>query len=406
MKVLISLLCLFAFQCGAQTTTVLISIDGFAAHYLERYQPKNILSLAKEGVSSVGLIPSYPTKTFPNHLTLVTGKVPFEHGIVLNTFYDKKADDLYSYGKSKSDNQWLKYPPIWTFLEQQKVPTAIYFWPESDKDYQGTLPTYFKIYDGEIPNEQRFKQMIEWLKITGDKKPQLIVSYFSTIDSVGHEYGRNSEQLAQAISLIDQQLGDFINEVKTSIDTPVNIILVSDHGMVKTGIENALLKSELIPIWMDKSFKVVLNGTQIFIYDVNNNKKLITKAYQTLANVNQNNTVKRYDVFNKDNYPADWKITKSDSFVPDIIVSAIPPTTFTTNLEKVKAETHGFETKYTDDLNGIFIAKGPDFNSSIKVDTFNNTEVFSILSQIFSLKVKSNAENDHNISDKLLRMKK
>ncbi|GAA5134598.1 ectonucleotide pyrophosphatase/phosphodiesterase [Thalassotalea piscium] len=405
MKFFIIIFCCLALHANAQTPTILISIDGFAAHYLNEYKPKHLLSLANKGVVTEGLIPSYPTKTFPNHLTLVTGKAPFEHGIVLNRFYDKEIDDIYAYGSSKKNHQWLKYPPIWTLLEQQNIPTAIYFWPESDKSFQHVLPSYYKKYDGSVSNETRFKQLIQWLKISDETKPQLLISYFSTIDSIGHKYGRNSPELADAITKLDQQLGDFLSEISTGKIGPVNLVIVSDHGMVKTGKENALLKSTIIPSWMDNSFKIIQDGTQIFIYDINGDQRLVDAAFQKLFDENSNNTAKRYDVFKKGNYPNYWKVNNNKSFVPDIILSAIPPTTFTTNLNSVIAETHGFETKYTKDLNGIFIATGPDFNQEITLEAFENTEVFTILSSLLSLSGANNTPVKSEVTEKVLRIK-
>ncbi|GHE82508.1 alkaline phosphatase family protein [Thalassotalea profundi] len=405
MKYFVFIFCLFAFQCKSQTTTILISIDGFAAHYLKQYKPKNLLALANQGITTKGLIPSYPTKTFPNHLTLVTGKAPFEHGIVLNKFYDKGADDFYSYGRGKSKNQWLKYPPIWTLLEQNSVPTAIYFWPESEKSYQNILPTYYKNYDGKVPNEERFEQMLAWLKIRDENKPKLIVSYFSTIDSVGHHYGRQSPKLEKAIHLLDQQIGAFVDDIQTSIIEPVNIIIVSDHGMVKTGKENALLESTIIPKWVNNEFVVIQNGTQIFMYNTNNDKQLINQAYQSLLSANEKNKIKRYEVFNSNTYPANWKVTLDSSFVPDIIISAIPPTTFTSDFNQVHVETHGFETKYSTDLNGIFIATGPDFNKKIQLEPMSNMEVFPILAKIFSLNLPDNEKSRIEAHQKILKIK-
>ncbi|XQW86904.1 ectonucleotide pyrophosphatase/phosphodiesterase [Thalassotalea piscium] len=388
MKVITFLFCLFACQLQAQTTTVLISIDGFAAHYLEEFKPKNMLALADKGIVTSGLIPSFPTKTFANHLTLVTGKVPFEHGIVLNKFYDKKTDDVYSYGNSKKPNQWLKYPPIWTILEQKNIPTAIYFWPESDKSYQGIRPTYYRNYDGKVPNSRRFKKMLEWLNIQDKSKPQLIVGYFSTIDSAGHQYGRDSKELKLAIEEFDQLLGDFVGTISTQVNSPVNIILVSDHGMVKIDKKKALLKSNIIPQWMNSTFKIIMNDSQIFIYNLSKDQKLIDQAYNELES-NHIAQANQYDLFKKGNYPAYWKVTESLSFVPDIILSAIPPATFTNNLDKISAETHGFETKYTSDLDGIFIAAGPDFKEKTQIKSFSNTEVFKVLSRLFSLDQES-----------------
>ena len=68
---------------------ILVSLDGFRYDYAEKYRAEHLLAMAKEGASAPnGMIPSYPTVTFPNHYSIVTGLYPEHHGIVANDFYD------------------------------------------------------------------------------------------------------------------------------------------------------------------------------------------------------------------------------------------------------------------------------------------------------------------------------
>ena len=70
-----------------QPVTILISIDGFRTDYLNRGITPNLSALAARGASAP-MKPSFPTKTFPNHWTLVTGLVPDNHGIIANRMED------------------------------------------------------------------------------------------------------------------------------------------------------------------------------------------------------------------------------------------------------------------------------------------------------------------------------
>ncbi|HEX2862789.1 MAG TPA: ectonucleotide pyrophosphatase/phosphodiesterase, partial [Lacunisphaera sp.] len=83
---------------------ILVSIDGFRWDYLEKYDVPVLRRLATEGVHARRLIPSFPTKTAPNHYTLVTGLRPGSHGIVANSFYDP-ADDA-RFDMSKTESRW------------------------------------------------------------------------------------------------------------------------------------------------------------------------------------------------------------------------------------------------------------------------------------------------------------
>ena len=72
--------------------TVVISLDGYRWDYTQWYNTPFMDMMAEKGVES-GLIPSYPSKTFPNHYTLATGLYPDHHGIVANNFYDVRQEN-------------------------------------------------------------------------------------------------------------------------------------------------------------------------------------------------------------------------------------------------------------------------------------------------------------------------
>ncbi len=69
-------------------TIILISIDGLRWDYPEKAETPNLDFLIKTGVRAKSLTPCFPTKTFPNHYTIVTGLYPQNHGIIANNMYD------------------------------------------------------------------------------------------------------------------------------------------------------------------------------------------------------------------------------------------------------------------------------------------------------------------------------
>src|SRR6202451_2233042 len=146
---------------------LLISLDGFRYDYAERDHAENLLALAKRGVAAKALIPSFPTTTFPNHYTIVTGLYPAHHGIVDHSFWDpaRQAEFKSSNSAATTDGNWWGGTPLWVLAEQQGMRAASFFWPGSDADIQHTRPTYFYKYDGKIPNGQRVAQVVEWLKL-------------------------------------------------------------------------------------------------------------------------------------------------------------------------------------------------------------------------------------------------
>src|SRR5450755_508376 len=99
---------------------ILVSLDGFRYDYAKRYHAEHLLALAAEGASAPeGMLPSYPSITFPNHYSIVTGLYPEHHGIVANSFYDPGRKETYNYRDSKTvgDGTWYGGTPLWVLAE-------------------------------------------------------------------------------------------------------------------------------------------------------------------------------------------------------------------------------------------------------------------------------------------------
>ena len=211
---------------------LLISLDGFRYDYAERDHATNLLALGHGGVTAKALIPSFPTTTFPNHYTIVTGLYPAHHGIVDNSFWDpaRQAEFKISNSAATTDGSWWGGTPLWVLAEQQGMRAASFFWPGSDADIQHTRPTYFYKYDAKIPNERRVAQVIEWLKLPKPERPHFITLYFSDVDHEGHTFGPDAPQTRDAVRSVDALLGKLFGEVRAT-GVPLDIFVVSDHGM-------------------------------------------------------------------------------------------------------------------------------------------------------------------------------
>lgn len=103
-----------------EQTVVLISIDGMRWDYIEKHGAPNLKAMGDRGVRAQKLIPVYPTKTFPNHLSIITGLLPVNHGIVDNKFCDKaRNNECYSMGKGFTDSTWVSGTPLWNLAKMQ-----------------------------------------------------------------------------------------------------------------------------------------------------------------------------------------------------------------------------------------------------------------------------------------------
>lgn len=352
---------------------VLISIDGFAADYLDQHQPKTLVNLSQSGLVAEGLIPVFPSKTFPNHLAMVTGKYPSEHGIIHNNFYRRDIDKVYRLGAGKDDVSWLKAEPIWVTAEKNGLKSASYFWPESEANFDNVKPSYRFSYKHNTPNKERLDQVVKWLQLPSEQKPQFITTYFSVVDSAGHDFGTQAKETITAIHNIDQLLAEFLQTLKVN-NIEINLVLVSDHGMLDINTEHAI---NIENIGLSSQLNKVVNGqTQLFIYE--DDPILIKETVQTLkAHTN------KYQVYESGTFPEHWQLNKRDERIPDILVSTNAPFTFATRHKHTKG-THGFDPKYVPEMDGIFIAQGPDIKKG-QLKRFQNRYVHAFLSQLLGL---------------------
>ncbi len=394
-----------AYGIKAKPTVVLLSVDGFSFSYLQKYQPKNILSFAKSGASAQ-LLPVYPSKTFPNHLSIITGRYPVNHGIIHNRFYHSELAKYYALGAGKKDKAWLIAAPFWSVAEQNAIKSAIYFWPESET-IGHTPPSYNIPYNKSTSNSKRIDQLITWLKLPIDERPNFIASYFSTIDSVGHHFGFDTPELITAINDFDELFGYFLAKIKSDIAYPVNIILVSDHGMVPI-VEKAQIPIDTVFKGIKRKpsgIKITYSDTQLFIYF--DKDKVTNKTRIAIENKLQLNNVKNgksYNIYTKGNYPQHWHFNANLAIVPDIIVESTAPSIFTWKkvLTEFNGATHGFDPQSDSRLHGIFMAAGPNIVRGKVLKPFSNIHIYPLMNKLFELNESKEIDGQLSVLESII----
>ena len=366
----------------SKPTVILISIDGFRSDYLDLYKPTTLLAWAKDGVRSEGLVPSFPTLTFPNHVSIITGLRPGNHGIVGNKFYDEKRKQYYSMGDTATvnDGSWYHGEPLWTAAEKQGMLSATCFWVGSEAKIGGIDPTYLKKYDGRVSNDQRVKWVTEWLSLPEDRRPHFINLYFSDVDSAGHKFGPRAEETKQAVLSVDKSLFQLKSYIeKNNLD--VQIIVVSDHGMKtvdKTIDISSVIKTSL------KGFNYSGRGALVTFYS--DDESAIEKAYQDLKNIPG-----EFSVYKASEYPERWALNDRDRR-GDIIVLGDPGVYIgfqegflAQDIGTSSIATHGWDAKNTKELNGLFIANGSEFKKSLTIPAIDNVHVYPLIMNILKL---------------------
>ena len=371
---------------------ILISLDGYRWDYTKRFDPPNISKFIKEGVEAESMIPCFPSKTFPNHYSVATGMYPNNHGLLNNSFYNKKKNQVYKTSNRDivEDGSWYGGTPIWVLAAKSGMVTASFFFVGSEANIQGLWPTYYYKYDSSISHEKRIDQVIEWLEMPEEKRPHLITLYFSEMDDTGHRVGPyNDEPLKAALFSLDKTLGDLFQRVKNT-ELPVNIIIVSDHGMHEIPTEKYI---PIESIENDDLYKTVNNGAIAHIYP--NHISDTLKVFDYLKNKE-----KKFKVYKTRATPP-FEIPPTNENWGEIQVLPDSGWYFTkqrnigfkkTKNIKTNGE-HGFDPNIKD-LHAIFYANGPAFKKGYVRPSVKNIHIYPVICKILDLEISEEVDGE------------
>ncbi len=226
-------------RAQGQHYVVLVSLDGFRWDYAKREKASHLLALGKQGVwAPDGMVPSYPSLTFPNHFSIVTGLYPEHHGLVANSFFDPARQARYAISDSQavSDGTWYTGTPLWSLAESQGMRTACILWPGSEAQISGFRPSYYATFDSKTEatpaaQQARIDDAVALLSLPIADRPHFITIYYSEPDHEGHQFGPDAPETRAAELKVDALVG----KLKAALDAtglPINLVVVSDHGMI------------------------------------------------------------------------------------------------------------------------------------------------------------------------------
>lgn len=384
---------------------VLISLDGFRYDYVERFQPENLSRFIAAGVEAESMMPSFPSKTFPNHYTIATGLKPEHHGLVDNSFYDPKKNLTYGISKKElvQDGSWYGGTPLWVLAEKNNMVAASYFFVGSEADVQGIRPSYYYPYDGRVSNMTRITEVFKWLELPEAERPRLITMYFSDMDDVGHAYGpSNDEMLEPRLKKLDHELGALFEGLK-SYNLDINVIIVSDHGMTDVSTDKFL---NFTMLTKDIPARVVNNGALAHVYL--EDKKDKDKVIKSLEKAGL--PIHVTDVDHKENYQdLMYKDRIGDILIiPDMGYYLAEESAITRIKSRAKNMgtsafgEHGFSPAYKE-MHAIFYANGPAFKSGLKIETFQNVHVYPLICKILGLPVPENIDGKLEVLEPILK---
>ncbi len=369
----------------AKPYVILVSLDGFRYDYPRIYHSPNLDALGARGASAPeGMIPAYPSITFPNHYTIVTGLYPEHHGIVANAFYDPVRKQVYSYRDEQTvtDGTWYGGTPLWVLAEQQGMRAACFFWPGSEADVQGVRPTYYMKYDAKFPNRARVEQVLAWLQLPPERRPHFVTLYFSDVDSAGHAHGPDSPEVAAAVREVDDEVGRLVAGL-AKLNLRVDVIVVADHGMAKVEGDWINLSEFFDTRLLEKSVESAIyprsgaNAEKIFAaLDGESEKFKVYRNGAVPAGLRFDGNLREGDPVVVPTGPYLIRVNAPPAGAGDTMHPAGPPVGM-----------HGYDPAHMPEMKAIFFAAGPDIRSGEKVAPFENVNLYPFVARILGLDI-------------------
>ncbi|XP_050172625.1 venom phosphodiesterase 1-like [Myiozetetes cayanensis] len=382
---------------------ILFSMDGFRAEYLETWSSllPNIEKLKTCGTHSKYMRAVYPTKTFPNHYTIVTGLYPESHGIIDNNMYDIDLNEHFSLsGMEKFNPSWWKGQPIWLTAMYQNLKAGTFFWPGSDVEINGTYPNLYTIFNSSVIYEKRISGILKWLDNTKSERPDFYTLYIEEPDSSGHSFGPVSGGVIKALQIADQALGMLMDGLKQrNLHNCVNLIVLADHGMEKTYCKQLE--------YMTNYFKQV----DFYMYA------------GPAARIRAQNVPNDYFTFDSEGIVKNLTCKSSPQHFKPYLTPDLPKRFHYANnirIDKVHllvdrqwlavrdesytfcdGGDHGYNNEFKS-MQAIFLGYGPSFKEKTEVDAFENIEVYNLMCDLLRITPAPN-NGTHGSLNHLLR---
>ncbi|MDQ3487275.1 MAG: ectonucleotide pyrophosphatase/phosphodiesterase [Acidobacteriota bacterium] len=405
---------------------ILVSLDGFKAEYLDRFELPNLRRLAGRGARAKAMVPVFPTLTFPNHYSLVTGLDPQRHGIVNNRFFDPARKDTYVYTEPRTvtDGSWYGGEPIWVTAESQGMVAACYFWPGSEAAIKGIRPTTFNAYTSGITNEARVKTVLAWLDEPIERRPHMITLYFSELDETSHDHPVDSPEVIKAAQSLDGAIGQLADGIdRLQIRDQVYIVVTSDHGMVNTSAPRTVRLESILDPTDASSITAGFSGPVASIHISGGIERARAIRDRINARVARGTAYLRQDLPERFKYRDNprsgdivvvmdegWTMSASRAAArsaADPAPSAIqPPAPAATTATPVRAPgeqrgAHGWDNAFPS-MRALFLVAGPGVREGVLIEEVRKVDVYPLLAELLQLRPASGIDGEAGRIRKLI----
>ncbi|HMM66138.1 MAG TPA: ectonucleotide pyrophosphatase/phosphodiesterase [Dokdonella sp.] len=365
-----------------QAPLLLVSIDGFRADYLDRGLTPTLKALADSGVRAEYMRPSFPSLTFPNHYALITGLRPDRNGIVANTMEDDRipGQTFAAWNRAAVENArwWNEGIPLWTTAQRYGLHSGIMFWPGSEAPVHGGHPEFWSTYDKKMAAISRVDTLLGWFDLPPGDRPSLMTLYLDTVDVTGHYYGPDSEELDAELRVVDATIRRLLDGlIERGFGHAVNLVIVSDHGMVATSPDRVVYLDEILP---ERFARVVSYGVLTGIVPRRGHGRdtegILLAPHEHMQCWRKSQLPRRF------HYGTNRR-------VPPLLCLAAHGWTISSRAaiaakEHFSRGEHGYDID-DPDMRALFIAHGPSLGRGVVLPPFENVDVYPLLAHLLGI---------------------
>ncbi|MCD9028250.1 ectonucleotide pyrophosphatase/phosphodiesterase [Luteimonas sp. BDR2-5] len=370
---------------ASAASLLLVSLDGVNPAFVSEDDTPNLHRLMREGVHAEWMRPSYPTLTFPNHYTLVTGLRPDRHGIVHNAMTDATLGDFRLSDRDAVGNGdwWNDGEPIWVTAENAGLRTATLAWPGSEAPVRGVRPTHWFPFDASRSLASRVDTVLGWLSEPDATRPRLATLYFEQPDAAGHDFGPHSPELRQAMRDVDAALGRLLDGLDArGLADRIDIVVVSDHGMAEVAADRVMTVEEMVSM---AEARIVSAGQVVGVAP--------NPGFEAVVEARLLGGHDRYTCWRRDAIPERLHYGRHPR-VPPIVCQmregwdAIPAEYLARRPVRTRGS-HGYDPDLPS-MRAIFIARGPSFRRGVTLPGFDNVDVYPLLARLLGVPAADN----------------
>ncbi|MDP2138978.1 MAG: ectonucleotide pyrophosphatase/phosphodiesterase [Candidatus Didemnitutus sp.] len=378
---------------------ILLSIDGFRWDYLDQHDVPTLRALAKNGVHARRMTPSFPTKTFPNHYTLVTGLRPESHGIVANWFFDPATGEKFTM-QNLEPHWWAGGEPIWITAEKQGVKAGCFFWPGSETELQGHRASLFRPFAKKLTCTERVDGLLAWLDLPVEQRPRLFTLYFDLVDDMGHIHGPLSAENHAAVLAADTAVQRLLDGLAArGLREHTNLVIVSDHGMSETSSEQVVFVEDLMDVTQVRVESLGPNG------GVRPNPGTVTPA--ELAEAIRAKAPPQIHVYLREEVPASLHYRNHDRIPPVVLIAddhwnIESKVGWARRRATYARASHGWDPA-NENMGALFLAQGPAFKQSHAFADVENIHVYNLLCAVLGITPAPNEGDDRLVREALIQ---